>query len=474
MSTGDAEHRQQPLAVFDFGKTNAKMFVFAPDLRILDQERSASAWLEHRLGDAPCRVLDSEHLWRWMNAALARALQRWPLGGVMVSTHGCAAALVGGGRLQFPILDYESEPPASVNAAYAEVAPGFDETQAPHLPGGLNLGRQIFWIEASDPDVLARTEAILCLPQFWAWKLGAAPVSEVSSLGCHSHLWSPRGKDFSSLVRARGWRHRFPPFARAGAVLGRHEATPAGGGEAVGLRIHNGVHDSNASLHFYRSLGHDNCTVVSTGTWVIVLNPRCPLDALDARRDMLANVTIDGEPTATARFMGGREYDLMTRGARCAVDAQAVEAAIRRGQFALPSFAPGGPFPGRAGSFVGPAAGSEAERAAIGTLYLACMTDAVLDLIRSANEVIVDGGLAYNHAFLGLLGALRDTQAVLGNTTAEGSAAGAAAIAYEALGHRPALEPCVQVTPWAAPGLAAYRARWRDLAAAAASHVAEA
>jgi sugar (pentulose or hexulose) kinase len=471
-------HGQQPLAVFDFGKTNAKMFVFAPDLAILDQQRCTPVWAAATLGRDACRVLDSDHLWEWMNTALACALQRWPLGGVMISGHGCAAALLAGGRLQRPILDYESETPAAVNAAYAGAAPDFEETQTPHLPAGLNLGRQLFWIEAREPERFARTEAILSLPQFWAWQLGGRPATEVSSLGCHSHLWSPRGRDFSSMAQARGWRARFPPFERAGAVLGTCHVSAADGGAegnaAVALRVHNGVHDSNAALHYYRSLGHDDCTVVSTGTWVIVFNPGCPLQDLDPARDMLANVTIDGQPIATARFMGGREFDLITQGARCAADEQAVAAAIRREQFALPSFAPGGPFPGQAGRVIGPPAGSDLERVAIGALYLACMTSAVLQLVRSTGPVIVDGGLAYNAAYLGLLAQLRGSQQVLRNPMAEGSAAGAAAIAYEALGHRPKLAPCAAVTSWQVAGLAAYEARWRALAEAPASRRAEA
>ncbi len=452
--------RQQPLAVFDFGKTNAKLFVFDPELRVLGEERIAPVWNESQLGGAPCRTLDTDALCRWMNEALARACAQWPtIGGVMISTHGCAAALIGGGELLHPVLDYESELPAAVRAAYDAQAPDFTETLSPHLPAGLNLARQLYWLEAARPDVMARAEAILTLPQFWSWKLGGRPVSELSSLGCHSQLWAPGAGDFSSMVGALGWRGRFPPFARAGAVLGEQAET--------GLRVHNGVHDSNASLHFYRALGHVDCTVVSTGTWVIVFNPSCPLESLDASRDMLANVTIDGQAVPTARFMGGREFDLISQRARVAVDLDAVESAVRRGQFALPSFAPGGPFPGRAGRIVGPAAETERERAAIGALYLACMTNAVLDLIQSTNTVIVDGGLVHNAAYLGLLAQLRDGQAVLGNAAAEGSAEGAAVIAFEALGHRPPLEPCVPVAAWQVPGLREYAACWRQAADAA-------
>ena len=462
----DPEHGRPALAVFDFGKTNTKLFVFAPDLTILDQDRCAPVWRPEMLGEARCSVLDDAVLWHWMNAALSRAVARWPIGGVMVTTHGCTGALVNRDGLVHPILDYESEPPPEVNDAYAKVAPSYAETHSPHLAGGLNLGRHVFWVESARPDLFAKAEHLLLYPQYWCWRLGAPAVSEMSSLGCHSHLWSTRDGAYSSMVEARGWRRLFPPMARAGAVLGSCEVRPEGATEPVTLRLHNGVHDSNASLYLYRSLGHTDCTVVSTGTWVIIFNARCPLEALDSQRDMLANITVDGETVATARFMGGREYDVLTQGARCAVDADAIASAIRRGQFALPSFAPGGPIPGGPGCFVGPEPADERERAAVGTLYLACMTDASLRLLGSDNELIVDGGLAYNPAYLGLLAALRSGQPVMRNLNAQGSASGAAVLAFEAIRHEPSIEPCVPVQAWSIPGLDAYHARWRELALA--------
>ncbi|TIU76572.1 MAG: carbohydrate kinase, partial [Mesorhizobium sp.] len=125
-----------------------------------------------------------------------------------------------------------------------------------------------------------------------------------SYLGCHSHLWAPRKRDFSSLVDAEGWRGQMPAFARAGAVTGERRF----GGAGRPVAIHNGVHDSNAALHAYRRQDLGPLTVVSTGTWVIVLNPDCPLEALDRERDMLVNVDVDGGPVPTIRFMGGREF----------------------------------------------------------------------------------------------------------------------------------------------------------------------
>ena len=129
---------------------------------------------------------------------------------------------------------------------------------------------------------------------------------------------------------------------------------------------------------------------------MIIFNPDCPLDRLDPARDMLANVTVDGEPVATIRFMGGREYDVISGQARQEVSEDMLRRAIARDQMALPSFAAGGPFPARAGRLVGPAPESAAERAAIATLYVAMMTAESLDLVSSTGDIILDGGLALN------------------------------------------------------------------------------
>ncbi|RWP29017.1 MAG: carbohydrate kinase, partial [Mesorhizobium sp.] len=90
------------------------------------------------------------------------------------------------------------------------------------------------------PSVFAAAKSILGYPQYWSWRFGGRAVSEVSYLGCHSHLWAPRKRDFSSLVDAEGWRRQMPAFERAGAVIGEQRFGVA----ARPIAIHNGVHDS--------------------------------------------------------------------------------------------------------------------------------------------------------------------------------------------------------------------------------------
>jgi len=393
------------LAVLDVGKTNAKLIAFSRDGKILEQLRHP----QQVVTDNGLRVLDVDGIFNWLETALAELRGRHDLSELMVSTHGATCALIGeGNALAAPILDYEQDFPAEVSAEFSRIAPPFSETYSPDLPSGLNFARAIFFQEWADPTLVKRARHLLTYPQYWTWRLSGALASEVSFLGCHSHMWNPLTGRFSALAVDRGWAAKFPPLTPAGALVGERD----------GLGVHNGVHDSNAAFYYYKSLGFSHFTLISSGTWMIIFNPDCPLDRLDPARDMLANVTVDSEPVATIRFMGGREYDVISGQARQEVSAEMLQRAIAHDQMALPSFAAGGPFPAHLGRLVGPASESAADRAAIATLYVAMMTAECLDLVSSAGDLILDGGLAHNVALCATLAALRPGQSLYRNTNA--------------------------------------------------------
>jgi sugar (pentulose or hexulose) kinase len=442
------------VAVLDFGKTNSKLFVFGQDGQILDERRTQPNWT--RKGDFS--VLDETALHDWAARVVGEAVDNHGVEGLMVSGHGCTFALVDNAALTHPILDYEQEPPAEIAAQIDRRIPDFPETFSPLLPLGFNYGRHMLWLKAVQPSAFDAAKSILGYPQYWSWRFGGRAVSEVSYLGCHSHLWAPRKRDFSSLVDAEGWRGQMPAFERAGAVIGERRF----GGATQPIAIHNGVHDSNAALHAYRRQELGPVTVVSTGTWVVVLNPDCPLDALDRDRDMLVNVDVDAGPVPTIRFMGGREFATISTGWQGAIARSSVQQVIDAGIMALPSFAPGGPMPGHPGELVGRTPNAE-ERAAVALLYVALMIDLCLDLIHSNDTVIVDGGLNSGGVLAALLAQLRPGQPFMQGATLEGSATGAAALAFESVGREFAAEAPEPVCASGFAGLAGYRDSWRGL-----------
>jgi len=362
-----------------------------------------------------------------------------------------------------PMLDYEFEPPGDLDAAYRAVAPGFEESFAPVLPTGLNLARHLFWQQQTFPAAFARARHILCYPQYLTWRLCGVAASEVTSLGTHTHLWAPNEGRYSSLVERQRWTALFPPLRKAWEVLGPIKPEIAAQtGLCTDCRVLCGIHDSNAALLLYlRALGRD-FTLASTGTWMILLRPDQPLERLDPARDTVANVDVNGHPVATARFMGGREYQILAGDAASApATAEDVGRIVAQKTFALPSFAPAGPFPDRTGSIVGPAPRTPAERAALATLYAALMTDVGFDLLEARGRLLIDGGFAGNALYAGLLAALRPGQTVEVNRAQEGTATGASLLASwqdpEAVVPL-MLEPCTAVE---IEGLRAYAAEWR-------------
>ena len=457
-------HLAPTLAVFDFGKTNAKLLVFDSRGAILFENRTQARWF---IQD-DVKVLDDASLFAWMIEALTEVAFKFGVRHVMVTTHGCTFALLDETGLAAPILDYEQPVPEAVERAFDALRPPFCETATPDLPVGFAFGKHLVWREMRDPTLSARTQSILAYAQFWTWRMSGARLSEVSSLGCHTHLWSPARDAFSSLVDARGWRSKLPRFETAGAIVGSMKLQPAEG-PSLEIVVHNGVHDSNASLVHYRKAVPGAMTLVSTGTWVIVMNPSCPLDALDPARDMLANVSVNHEPVPTARFMGGREFDAIRSGAPFEVTIDRIVGVVERGIFALPSFADGGPFQGARGRFVDsvgvPVEVSEADRAPLAVLYVASVMNVTLDLLLSDGPIVMDGGLARVETIPRLLAALRSEQRVMIGEHAEGTACGAAALAYGALGLDPFPHIAVhQVAPLELPLWRNYNNRWRTLA----------
>lgn len=440
------------IAVLDFGKTNSKLLVFTADGQISFSSRTRPVW---RVIDG-LSVLDDDALLQWAIAALASAAEAHPgqIVGVMVAAHGCTFALADAEGLVRPILDYEQELPGSFANAVRAGLPPYAETLAPPRPQGFNYGRHLLWLRHLEPQALARTTAILGYPQYWSWRLGGRQAAEYSYMGCHSHIWAPALRDFSSVVSENGWREKMPDFVPAGSVIG--ERTLAG----RTIAVHNGVHDSNAALHAYRSVADAPFTLISTGTWVIIFNPDCPLDALDMRLDHYCNVDINGAPVPTIGFMGGREFDVIAGETVVAVERVRIQQAIAERSMAYPAFAAAGPF-GQVRAPDLPVMSDAAERAAVAMLYVALMTDFCLDTIHSRNDIVIDGGLAAGGVFAALLAQLRPEQVVKQAQLSEGTAAGAAALAFAAHGIRMEL-PCPQpVAPGGFDGLDEYRRQWR-------------
>src|SRR6202789_3985458 len=343
------------VAVFSVGKTNIYDVVFDRDGAVLAERSTPNAPLAP---DGQWRYLrlDTEGAWSFLSGAFKEVGARFSIEAISTTTHGCAAVLMGRDGEALPPLDYEFDGFAAVDSAYDAARPSYDESRSPHLPRGLNLGRHIFYYERQFPGQFKQAAAFLTYPQYFAWRLGGAMASEATSLGAHTDLWRPKEGALSSMVDELGWRRLFPPMRRAWDTLGTLKPEAAAAPDLQqNVRIVWGAPDSKASLVPHLVSRREPFTVISTGTWVIIMAVGGTA-RLDPKADMLANVDVCGVPVPTARFMGGREFSVLAGDAPADADEADVAAVIASGVLALPAFSDqGGPFASRKGVLEGPA-----------------------------------------------------------------------------------------------------------------------
>jgi len=413
--------------VLDIGKTNVKLVVLDKTGRILDELRRDSDSL-----DAPPYLhLDADGIWQWMLESLGRLARSYTIDAIVPTTHGSTAALIAGQERLLPIPDYEAEIPAAIEEEFQGLAPPFSETYSPDFPTGLNLAKQLFWLEKEFPEDFARAESALTYPQYWAWRLTGVRASELTSLGCHSHLWNPLECRFSTLVSRLGWDRLFPPMRSAFEPLGRvTEDIAQSTGLSPECQVFCGIHDSNGSFSLYLRGCDRPFSLLTTGTWVVTMSPRLPLEKLDEKRDTMAIVDVMGRPLPVGRFMGGREFEILTQDARSREFTEAdLRSVIQKRSFVLPSFASAGPFMGQEGSFVGPEPESSGEILSRASLYLALMTRESMRLLGMDGDLMIDGGFLKNPLYCRLVATLGDCERCFTNDQSEGTAVGAGMLA---------------------------------------------
>jgi sugar (pentulose or hexulose) kinase len=449
------------VGVIDIGKSNAKVAVVDLDSRTELAVRKRPNAIVHG-GKYP--HYDIEGLWAFVIEALGELNRETPLEAISVTTHGASAALIDAeGALTMPVLDYEFAGPDQMRAEYDRVRPEFSESFTPRLPGGLNLGAQIFWQARCFPDAFARTRWILPYPQYFSFRLTGVPAAEITSWGCHTDLWNFTTDLYSSLVMKEGWLDKLPQVRPASDVLGvtLPEVT-----EALGLKrplpVYSGIHDSNASLLPHLLDRQPPFGLVSTGTWVVVASPGGDIDDLDPERDCLANIDAFGRPVPSSRFMGGREFEMLTTPRHPAPET--VERVLRDRVMLTPAVVQGsGPFAGRQAEWTVPRESlSDDEVYAVTSFYLAMMTSACLGLTGAENHTVVEGPFAGNALYLRMLASATGRPVEPIRRSATGTSIGAALLARldrEPVGHDAQL-----VEGDAAAG--AYAARWRQIVGA--------
>ena len=402
--------------VLDIGKTNVKLtFVDSFNNKTIKFFKTKQKNI-YRHG---IKILNSNSIFEWALKKITYIGRKHNLDKFVCTAHGTSIALISyDDKELLACTDYEYKFDKLFNN-YKKIAPKFSESFSPFLENGLNIGQQIYYLYKRKQKLIKKTKYILNYPQYIVWKLTSSFSSEISYVGCHTHLWDFKRNKLSSFVKKIKLEKKFPQIRKAWDTIGRKQIGKSN------LKIINGIHDSNASYLYFKNSDIKNFTLVSTGTWYIIFNQKTPLKSLNPSLDMLANIDVFGKPIPTMRFMGGREYDHLMGVFKISNKTRAIKNFSFHDYLIYPSYASGGGF------LINKINISFYERLNKGQIYyLVCLyisfvINFCLNQMKSSNTIILDGPITKNITIMKILSSLRKKQIVLKNKREIGTTLGA-------------------------------------------------
>lgn len=402
--------------VLDIGKTNVKLtFVDSINNKTIKFFTTKQKNI-YRHG---IKILNSNSIFEWALKKITYIGRKHNLDKFVCTAHGTSIALISyDDKELLACTDYEYKFDKLFNN-YKKIAPKFNESFSPFLENGLNIGQQIYYLYKRKQKLIKETKYILNYPQYIVWKLTSGFSSEISYVGCHTHLWDFKRNKLSSFVKKIKLEKKFPKIRKAWDTIGQRKI-----GES-NLKIINGIHDSNASYLYFKNSDIKNFTLVSTGTWYIIFNQKTPLKNLNPSLDMLANIDVFGKPVPTMRFMGGREYDHLMGVFKISNKTRAIKNFSFHDYLIYPSYASGGGFSINKiniGFYEGL---NKGQIYYLICLYISFVINFCLNQMKSSNTIILDGPITKNITIMKILSSLRKKQIVLKNKREIGTTLGA-------------------------------------------------
>ncbi|NJB87568.1 sugar (pentulose or hexulose) kinase [Lewinella marina] len=293
-------------AVFDIGRTNKKFFLFDDHYREVHREYIR---LPETTDEDGYPTEDLSALRAWLREVFDRILtaRNFDIHSINFSSYGASLVhLDADGEVVTPLYNYTKPcDPELAREFYDRYGPEPEFTAATGSPpsGLLNSGMQLYWLKHRRPEALRRIRYSLHLPQYLSYVFTGIPISEYTSIGCHTALWDYRRGDYHDWVHAEELHRLLPPIVSTETSINMNY-----GGRR--LRIGVGIHDSSAALLPYIRSAADPFVLVSTGTWSITLNPfaQGALSVEDLEGDCINYMRIDGRPVRAARLFLGQEY----------------------------------------------------------------------------------------------------------------------------------------------------------------------
>jgi len=293
------------ILIFDVGKTNKKVLLFDEQYKLLQEE---SIQLKETTDEDGFPCEDVNLLTRWVKQKFSEIALRKDIDVRAVNFSAYGASFVHldeGSNIITPLYNYLKPYPEKLKKQFYGTYGGEDlitrETASPVL-GSLNSGMQLYRMKYEKPEVYKNIKYCLHLPQYLNFIISKMPSTDISSVGCHTNLWSFTKNRYHDWVYKEGLDKKFSPLYNGDKIVGSIDNK---------MQIGIGLHDSSAALIPYLTSFHQPFVLISTGTWCISLNPfnHTELTGEELKQDCLCYLSYEGKPVKASRLFAGYEHE---------------------------------------------------------------------------------------------------------------------------------------------------------------------
>ncbi|WP_147676532.1 FGGY-family carbohydrate kinase [Algibacter pacificus] len=300
--------KQKVTAVFDIGKTNKKFFLFDKDFKEVHKEYISFEEIEDEDGH-PTENLPA--LKKWLKDVFNRILEKkeFNVKAINFSTYGASFVHIDqNGKPLTPLYNYTKPLPEEIVSSFFEKygpKEEFLKTTGCSDLSMLNSGLQLYWLKETKPEIFNKIKYSLHLPQYLSHVFTGIPLSEYTSIGCHTALWDYSKKDYHNWVYQEGIDKILPPIVSTETSINMNY-------NGHRIKIGVGIHDSSAALLPYVRSIKKKFVLISTGTWSITFNPftENPISTEINDSDVINYMRINGKPVKASRLFLGNEYKL--------------------------------------------------------------------------------------------------------------------------------------------------------------------
>ncbi len=298
-------------AVFDIGKTNKKFFLFDKDFKEVHKEYISFDEIEDEDGH-PTENLLALH--KWLKAVFNQIIEAkaFEVKAINFSTYGASFVHIDAhGNPLTPLYNYTKPLPENIVAEFFEAHGPREaflrDTGCADL-SMLNSGLQLYWLKKAKPEIYGNIKYSLHLPQYLSYIFTGIPLSEYTSIGCHTALWDYGKKDYHTWVYKEEIDKILPPIVSTETSINMNY-------NGSRIKIGVGIHDSSAALLPYVRSIKKKFVLVSTGTWSIVFNPftEKPISEEINNKDTINYMRINGKPVKATRMFLGNEYKVQVK-----------------------------------------------------------------------------------------------------------------------------------------------------------------